>query len=100
MHAGNALRVKSKRIDLQRVFDTRIRCRRREPVVRWIVVEEAKIVVIFAALYRTHRAEFSEIQKNESIAVISDDEEPVFPAVPPFILQRDRLADATEVGLV
>jgi hypothetical protein len=69
-------------------------------VVGRIVVKEAKPVVVLIALDRTHYASLRRIPKYEPVALITNDEQPMLPAISPFIAQRDRLADSAQIGLI
>src|SRR5260370_41448264 len=65
-------------IDFQRVGDFRICGRGGKPVIYRIVVEKAKVMLVRIRLQRAPHAGFGGVPEDEAVAVVSNDEQPVF----------------------
>jgi hypothetical protein len=69
-------------------------------MIRRIVVEKTKVVIVLPTPHRTHYAGFGRIPEDETVTVVVNDEQPMLPAISPFIAQRDRLADSAQIGFI
>ena len=95
-----SLSVKAGRIDFQRVRDSWMGRRGREPVIRRIVVEKTEVVIVLTTSHWAHRAGFGGIPENKAITVVTNDKQPVFPTISPLILKWDWLADSAQIRFV
>jgi hypothetical protein len=87
MAPWHSLRVKAGRIGFQRVRDSWIGSRGRESMIRRIVVEKTKVVIVLPTPHRTHYAGFGRIPEDETVTVVVNDEQPMLPAISPLILK-------------
>src|SRR5262245_27702289 len=69
-------------------------------MINGVVIEKAEVLFVFVALERADRAGFRGIPKYKTVAIVTNDEQPMFPTVSPLILQRHGFADGAQVGLV